>query len=114
MVVGRKGDRRSERIQIFRLRISKERDSRGTCKRQSKKSRRNNEGSVGNREKMTRRRYQERAMDVRCDGMGGNELRCGDMGIEEGKDGENARKICEMGVDWETLGYMVREEVKLY
>lgn len=48
------------------------------------------------------------------DGMDGNESRCGDMGIEEeGKDGENARKICEMGVDWETLGYMVREEVKL-
>lgn len=48
------------------------------------------------------------------DGMDGNELRCEDMGIEEeGKDGENARKICEMGVDWETLEYMVREEVKL-
>lgn len=65
MEVRRKGDRKSERIQIFRLRISKERESRGTCKRQSKKSRRSNEGSVGNREKMTRRRYQKKAMDVR-------------------------------------------------
>lgn len=114
MEVGRKGDRRSERIQIFILRISKKRESRVTCKRQSKKSRRSNEGSVGNREKMIQRRYQEKAMNVRCDGMSGNELRCGDMRIkEEGKDGENARKICEMGVDWETLGYMVKEEVKL-
>lgn len=37
-------------------------------------------------------------MDDQCDGIGGNKLRCGNMGMEgEGKDGENARKICKMG-----------------
>lgn len=98
MEVGRKGDRRSEQIQIFRLCISTEWKSTGTCKRQSKKSRRSNEECVGNREKIVRKRYQEKVMDDRCNGIGGNELRCGNMGMEgEGKDGENARKICKMG-----------------